>query len=244
MGDDGSEVLSTSFLWKPYRREYAYWEVVECLRRLMLTGVLVFILPGDPGQSVYACVFAYASIMVYMRCQPHHRRLDGWLYALGATVLFLSMFVALVVQAGFAASGEDNGDVVSVLLIILNVLSDEPTVTLVLLGAALAQICLVSQYLAPLIKKRPSLSYPGRRPSLNGFRKTRLITASRREPSWNPPTVSASAVEMDPPASTPAPPPAPAPAPAPAWAAAAAAVFARRQCSACDRWAAVLHGGT
>jgi hypothetical protein len=50
-------------------------------------GVLVFILPGSIGQSVYACIFAYFSILVYLRYSPHLEPLDGTLYTLGATIL-------------------------------------------------------------------------------------------------------------------------------------------------------------
>ncbi|KAG5192213.1 hypothetical protein JKP88DRAFT_251032 [Tribonema minus] len=42
---------ASSFLWRPYKGRAYYWETVKCLRRLMLAGLLVFIMPGEPGQS-------------------------------------------------------------------------------------------------------------------------------------------------------------------------------------------------
>ena len=41
---------STSCLWKPYKPSVFYYEVVECGRRLMLTGVMVFIYPNTTAQ--------------------------------------------------------------------------------------------------------------------------------------------------------------------------------------------------
>jgi hypothetical protein len=41
----------TRFLWKPYTPRMYYWEVIECMRRLLLTGAVVFIAPGAPAQS-------------------------------------------------------------------------------------------------------------------------------------------------------------------------------------------------
>ncbi|KAG5183488.1 hypothetical protein JKP88DRAFT_316821 [Tribonema minus] len=134
---------ATAFLWQPYTRGMYYWEVVECGRRLLLASCVVFILPGSLGQSSYACVFAYFSIVVYLRCSPHVARIDGRLYVLGATILFLSYFVGLIVQSGYTSARSNGGNVVSTLLILLNV---------VLLCAALAQIAIVSEYIRPTVK--------------------------------------------------------------------------------------------
>ncbi|CAN0491430.1 unnamed protein product, partial [Scytosiphon promiscuus] len=35
-------------------------QVFECLRRLVLTGLLVFLVPDTPGQVAFSCVFAFA----------------------------------------------------------------------------------------------------------------------------------------------------------------------------------------
>jgi hypothetical protein len=59
------------FLWEPYRQRTYWWEVVECIRRLLLTGFLVFILPGTAGQSAVACVFAGLSLGVFGLVQPY-----------------------------------------------------------------------------------------------------------------------------------------------------------------------------
>ncbi|KAG5179621.1 hypothetical protein JKP88DRAFT_326159 [Tribonema minus] len=123
------ELSSTEFLWRPYRPEYYYWEVLECFRRLLLTGVLVFIRPGTPAQSAYACVFAYCSAVAYLRYAPHAGAADAAVYTGGASILFLSMFVALSIQADFAGTDTSGAAAVSALLIILNTLLVAASVT-------------------------------------------------------------------------------------------------------------------
>ncbi|CAN0541574.1 unnamed protein product, partial [Laminaria digitata] len=39
-----------------------YYEVIECGRRILLTGVLIFISPHTATQSAMACIFAFASL--------------------------------------------------------------------------------------------------------------------------------------------------------------------------------------
>ncbi|KAG5177756.1 hypothetical protein JKP88DRAFT_264944 [Tribonema minus] len=172
------DLQSCAFLWQPYKRDAYYWEVVECVRRLLLTGVLVFIWPGkcthveqpdkpytsirvargSYSQSIYACIFAYFAIIVYLRTQPHAHRADGALYLLGATSVFLNPMAALAME-GLSWDGADIGaqqQVLSCLLIII---------TMVLLVGALAQAVLVAITMArpggPPLQHPPEDSLPG-----------------------------------------------------------------------------------
>ncbi|CAN0285491.1 unnamed protein product, partial [Hapterophycus canaliculatus] len=45
-----SRVSSTSDLWKPYKPYVFFYEVIECGRRILLTGVVVFIYPNSSAQ--------------------------------------------------------------------------------------------------------------------------------------------------------------------------------------------------
>jgi hypothetical protein len=76
---------STIILWKSYTPNMYYWEVVECMRRWLLRGAVVFIAPGTAAQAAIACVFAMFSIVVALYCQPHADMLDGRIYTLERT---------------------------------------------------------------------------------------------------------------------------------------------------------------
>ncbi|KAG5179977.1 hypothetical protein JKP88DRAFT_325492 [Tribonema minus] len=123
---------ATSFLWRPYKGRAYYWETAECVRRLMLAGLLVFIMPGSPGQSAVACMFAFFTAMVYEQVRPHQERMDKWLYTLGYGIVVCSMFTSLLMQVQWVEGNSEKA--IGNLLIALNVL---------LLVMALTQVALV-----------------------------------------------------------------------------------------------------
>jgi hypothetical protein len=112
---------TTSFLWSPYTPNTYWWEVVECIRRLLLAGFLVFILPGTAGQAAVSCVFAILSTVAFSHYKPLAVPLDSKNYLLGCNILFLSMFVALLLKVDYiGADSYQSKTVFSVVLIILN----------------------------------------------------------------------------------------------------------------------------
>jgi hypothetical protein len=112
---------STRFLWSPYTPDAYWWEVAECMRRLLLAGFLVFILPGTPGQAAVSCVFAIASMVAFGHYRPFIDPLDAKNYWLGCVILFLSMFVALLLVVDYAdADSHSSKQAMSAVLILLN----------------------------------------------------------------------------------------------------------------------------
>lgn len=57
-----------------------YYEVLECGRRILLTGVLLFIEPNGSAQAAIACIFAFASLLGFELLRPHLDPADAWLY--------------------------------------------------------------------------------------------------------------------------------------------------------------------
>jgi hypothetical protein len=143
--------LSTiKFLWEPYRKEAYWWEVAECIRRLALTGFLVFILPGTAGQAAVSCLLAIASMVVFGMARPLTDRTDVISYWAGCLTLFISMFVALLIKGGFTDATGQTQQIVSAVLIALNA-------SLVL--AALRQLTLKAVQVAQMqpVQRRKSL---------------------------------------------------------------------------------------
>ena len=70
-----SRVLPTlipyAFLYEAYRPEVWYWECVECVRRLSLTGLLVFMYPGSEKQVLLAMLICFFWLMIYSEIQPY-----------------------------------------------------------------------------------------------------------------------------------------------------------------------------
>jgi hypothetical protein len=127
---------STRFLWKSYTARMYYWEVVKCMRRLLLTGAIVFIAPGTSAQAAIACVFAMLSMAIALYCQPHADTLDGRIYTVGTVIIFLSMFLSLEMKANVSNETQYSQNVFAVVLVILNV---------VMAIAAVVQMALVGR---------------------------------------------------------------------------------------------------
>jgi hypothetical protein len=114
---------SIKFLWGPYRQQAYWWELVECIRRLLLTGFLVFILPGTAGQSAVACVFAGLSLGVFGLVQPYAESSDSNDYWLGTWILFLSTFIALVLKGDYSSNESAHyHKFMAVVLVVFNVM--------------------------------------------------------------------------------------------------------------------------
>ncbi|CAB1100084.1 unnamed protein product [Ectocarpus sp. CCAP 1310/34] len=110
-------IAPTSFLWNAYYPSRYYYEVIECFRRLLLTGLLVFLVPDTPGQVAFGCVFAFLSLLVFELLRPHTDHLDMQLYRTGCLVIFLTNSLANV-----ASPCSRSCEVYSIVLIIVNVL--------------------------------------------------------------------------------------------------------------------------
>ena len=57
-----------------------YYEVIECGRRILLTGALVFVAPNSPTQIATACVLAFGSLLGFEIVRPHLDAKNTFLY--------------------------------------------------------------------------------------------------------------------------------------------------------------------
>lgn len=100
---DTARVTSTSDLWSPYRPEVFYYEVVECGRRILLTGVVVFIYPNTAGQLAITLIMAFVFAMLSEGLTPYASRWDTWINRMGHAVVFVSVYVALLLKVDVSA---------------------------------------------------------------------------------------------------------------------------------------------
>ncbi|CAM9217775.1 unnamed protein product, partial [Laminaria digitata] len=117
---ENPELVPSMFLWKDFGPDLYYYEVIECGRRILLTGVLIFISPSSATQAAMACIFAFGSLLGFELMRPHLDPADVWLYRLGCVIIFLSNFLALLIKVD--AGEEGNHDVFGALLVVINVM--------------------------------------------------------------------------------------------------------------------------
>ncbi|CAN0461667.1 unnamed protein product, partial [Discosporangium mesarthrocarpum] len=98
-----------------------YYEVVECGRRILLTGALIFIEPQSATQTAVACVFSFLSLLGFELLRPHLDENDASLYRLGCIIVFFSNFLALLIRVDISGENSTGRDIYGILLVMINI---------------------------------------------------------------------------------------------------------------------------
>lgn len=107
-------------LWKPYRKTRYYYEVVEYVRRVALTGVVVFISPSSSAQIAVTFLLALFFFAAFELLNPYETWQYSWLSRLGHVVVLLSMYLALLLKASVAEEGGGIQEAFSAVLVTTN----------------------------------------------------------------------------------------------------------------------------
>ncbi len=110
-------IAPTSGLWTPYKPSAYYFEVIECGRRILLTGVVVFIYPNTGAQIAITLLMAVVFAMVSEGMSPYASRWDAWISRMGHAVVCVSMYVALLLKVDVSDERADSQRVFDTLLI-------------------------------------------------------------------------------------------------------------------------------
>ena len=121
-GADKTVAQPIADLWEPYRPERYYYEVVECGRRIMLTGVVVFIFPNDAAQIAVTMLIAFFFLMVFEMLSPYESESDMWLSRGGHVIVFLSMFYLLALKVNVSDERDQSQVVFAGVLVASHVL--------------------------------------------------------------------------------------------------------------------------
>eukprot|EP00903_Cladosiphon_okamuranus_P017270 g15914.t1 len=117
---DTARVTSTSDLWSPYKPSVFYYEVIECGRRILLAGVVVFIYPNTAAQIAITLMMAFVFAMLSEGLAPYASRWDAWLNRLGHSVVFVSLFVALLLKVDVTNERRDSQKIFEVFLVVVH----------------------------------------------------------------------------------------------------------------------------
>ena len=109
-----------SFLFSAYTPQCWYYEIVECARRLLLTGMLVFYKDGSSTQIVTALVLACGSLMVLTETMPFNDPVDNRLAAMAQWVTILTLLASLMLGAGITEEDGYNEDVLGAAMVVIN----------------------------------------------------------------------------------------------------------------------------
>lgn len=89
---------SMSTLWNLYKPRRFYYELVECARRVLLAGVVVFMYPDTVAQVGIALMIAASFMVLCDVLAPYESVWDAWVSRLGHVIVFSSIYLALLLR--------------------------------------------------------------------------------------------------------------------------------------------------
>ena len=116
-----SRVSSTSDLWKSYKPSVFYYELIECARRILLAGVVVFIYPNSAAQIAITLIMAFAFALLTEGLAPYASRWSPWISRTGHVVVVMSMYVALLLKVDVSDERSGSQKVFEALLVATHV---------------------------------------------------------------------------------------------------------------------------
>lgn len=90
-------IAHLEFLYGLYWPQYYYAEVVECVRRLLLTGVPVLWMQGTPTCCAFGSLICIATVVVICSTKPCMDRTNTQLLAAANGAQYLTLFGGLLV---------------------------------------------------------------------------------------------------------------------------------------------------
>jgi hypothetical protein len=77
-----------------------YWfEIFECVRKILLIGLPIFFPPGSPPQLIFGLIICFLSYGAYCVCSPYIRDDDDFLAQVAQVIIFFSLVSSVVTNA-------------------------------------------------------------------------------------------------------------------------------------------------
>ena len=111
-------------LYISYSSKYYWWESVELVRKLSLTGIIIFIAPDTAMQLAAGCLMALTATLLYSEFKPYLYGEDDMLQLLCQLSIFCTMFAGLLIKSkenGKSVSGQADSGIFEGLLVFLNI---------------------------------------------------------------------------------------------------------------------------
>ncbi|GMI00735.1 hypothetical protein TrVE_jg11097 [Triparma verrucosa] len=96
--EENETLKSLRFLYGAYEPKYWWFEIFETLRKLALTGFLVFLAPGTAAQIAISMLMGLATLRVQSGTKPYIEAVNDKFAEVAMWQLFLTMFAALCLK--------------------------------------------------------------------------------------------------------------------------------------------------
>ena len=116
-----SRVLPTRSLWRLYKPRVFYFEAIECIRRALLVGVVVFFNPNTASQIAVTLILAFTFVVISESLHPYASTWNTWLSRTRHVVVFFTVYVALLLKVDVSSERHDDSQrAFEVVLVVFN----------------------------------------------------------------------------------------------------------------------------
>ena len=117
--ENDPRLKALSFLYEVYEPQRYWFEVFETLRKLALTGGLVFLKPGTASQIMMSMVLCLGSMRIYAGYKPFIEDKIDMFAEVAQWQLFFTMFAALAIRVNVDGESLQDRNSFDVMLVIL-----------------------------------------------------------------------------------------------------------------------------
>lgn len=107
-------------LWDSYKSGRYYYELIECARRVLLTGVVVFIYPNTSAQIAITLMIAFVFFGISEALSPYASKWDKWVNRMGHVIVYTSMYVALLLKVDVSDESSESQEFFEIFLVVVN----------------------------------------------------------------------------------------------------------------------------
>eukprot|EP00937_MAST-01D_sp_MAST-1D-sp2_P000945 g945.t1 len=109
-------------LYVAYSSRFYYWEVIELLRKVLLTGVILLVEPGSSTQLATGCLISLAFMVAYSAYKPYLYGEDDVLQLLCQIAIFCTAFSGLLIRTNTPETDGYSSGLFAWILVSLNVI--------------------------------------------------------------------------------------------------------------------------
>jgi len=108
------------FLYYQYRPEHWYFEVLECVRKMFLTGLMMFVMQNSATQLAIGVLISFLSFGAFAYIEPYLDPNDSWMQMCAQFATFLVLLTGLLFKMNvMSAPGEIPEDYAVVIMYIV-----------------------------------------------------------------------------------------------------------------------------
>eukprot|EP01113_Clastostelium_recurvatum_P034610 TRINITY_DN4715_c0_g1_i2.p1 TRINITY_DN4715_c0_g1~~TRINITY_DN4715_c0_g1_i2.p1 ORF type:complete len:1762 (+),score=339.09 TRINITY_DN4715_c0_g1_i2:247-5286(+) len=120
--DDTMVLQRFGFIYFMYKRGFFFWELLELVRRLFFTSLVLFVGRGSPTQFIVALLVSGMTVWCQTFFWPYVERSDNWIQLTSLLGIFFTLYYGTFRQSD--QTGHDpNQPIYTALLLAVNVLS-------------------------------------------------------------------------------------------------------------------------